>query len=88
VWLDSVDVLTFEDLAHALDDDDFVREEMKANGLKYFKRYALRKGVVAAMEGQALVVAGSLGPDRSLFLLLLLVQQEAITKSPMLLYMV
>jgi hypothetical protein len=40
--LESVQIFDLEELAEALGDDDFVRLEMKANGLKYFKRFALQ----------------------------------------------
>jgi hypothetical protein len=42
-WLESVHIASLEDFKEALDDDDFVSLEMKANGLKYFKRFALQK---------------------------------------------
>lgn len=47
-WLRLVDVETLEDLAEALADDDFVREEMKPNGFKAFKRGALKRDIAAA----------------------------------------
>ena len=45
-WLSTVGVETLDDLAEALEDEDFAKEEMKPNGLKYFKRHALRKAAV------------------------------------------
>lgn len=42
-------ISNLEDLAEALDDEDFVRLEMKANGLKYFKRFALRKAIAECL---------------------------------------
>ena len=45
-WLGAVGVETLDDLAEALDDKDFAKEEMQPNGLKYFKRQALRKAIL------------------------------------------
>lgn len=44
-WLVSVQISSLEELAEALDDDDFVNFEMKENGLKYFKRFSLKKAI-------------------------------------------
>jgi hypothetical protein len=45
-WLQSVDISNLADFAEALDDDEFVRLEMKGNGLKYFKRFVLKKAII------------------------------------------
>ena len=44
-WLVSVHISSLQELAEALDDDDFVNFEMKENGLKYFKRFSLKKAI-------------------------------------------
>jgi len=49
-WLESVQITSLEELAEALEDDDFVSLEMKANGLKYFKRFALQKAITASLK--------------------------------------
>jgi U-box domain len=50
VWLQSMDVWSLEDLAEAMEDDEFI-DDMQANGLKGFKRSAFKKAV--AMTQQA-----------------------------------
>lgn len=49
-WLESVQITNLEDLKEALEDKEFASEEMKANGLKYFKRNALRKALEASQK--------------------------------------
>ena len=44
-WLRSVHITSFTDLSEALDDDEFAAKELKNNGLKYFKRFALRSAI-------------------------------------------
>jgi hypothetical protein len=60
-WLETVQLSTLEELAEALDDDDFVSLEMKANGLKYFKRFALKKATT-----ECLTAAPSTTPSKHL----------------------
>jgi hypothetical protein len=59
-WLETVQLSNLEELAEALDDDDFVRLKMKANGMNYFKRFALKKATT-----ECLTAAPSTTPSMS-----------------------
>lgn len=59
-WLETVQLSNLEELAEALDDDDFVRLKMKANGIKYFKGFALKKATT-----ECLTAAPSTTPSMS-----------------------
>jgi hypothetical protein len=48
-WLQSEDIYNLNDLAEAVDDDDFVRSDMQQAGLKGFKRAAFKKEIQAAV---------------------------------------
>jgi hypothetical protein len=52
-WLESVQIFDPEEFAEALGDDDFVRLEMKANGLKYFKRFTLQTRLTQCLAASA-----------------------------------
>jgi U-box domain len=52
VWLQGMDVWSLEDLAEAMEDDEFINE-MQANGLKGFKRSAFKKAVGATQQPAA-----------------------------------
>ena len=55
-WLKSVQIQDLEEFAEALEDDDFVKLEMKENGLKYFKRFALQKAAAGCIVSSPKVV--------------------------------
>jgi hypothetical protein len=45
MWLQSVDIVSLVELTDALGDEDFIKMEMKPNGFKYFKRFAITKAI-------------------------------------------
>jgi rubrerythrin len=49
-WLLEVHIGNLEDLAEALEDQEFASQEMQPNGLKYFKRLTLRKKILEQVE--------------------------------------
>jgi hypothetical protein len=51
-WLQSEGISSLDDMAEALEDDEYVKMEMKHNGFKYFKRFAIKKAIATFQQEQ------------------------------------
>lgn len=70
-WLETVGITSLMDLVEALDEKDFVLEEMKPNGLKYYKRIALKKAALDRIKEDKTRRSGSMVPSELICPLLL-----------------